>query len=716
MSAETGGRRSVPSRDRRRHTAAKRGRGAHQDRRAPAGRGHGVRRDQRNLAARRAYARCAEIAGPLDFSPDSRVFFRRVASPAQRAVLTLLALINALTALAFIGWLLLPAHVPGPGVVGFGGWRLGVARVSFCVVICVESIRLVQNFAVWVLASAMKDPVPKAAPRGLRVAMLTTIVPSKEPISVVERTLRAMREVRYRGQVDVWILDEGDDPAVKAMAERLGIHHFSRKGIPRYNQPTGPFRAKTKSGNHNAWRDRHERFYDVVAQMDPDHVPLPCFLERTIGYFRDPDVAFVVAPQVYGNMYENWVVHGASVQQYLFSGVVERGGNGLDAPLLIGTNHLYRPAAWREIGGYQDSIIEDHLTSMRVQGTINPVTGNSWRGVYTPDVLAIGEGPESWTDYFNQQKRWAYGIWEILLKRKLRAGIRLRARQRLLYGLVQFYYPSVGSTVLLGTIATAVYLLLGVTAIRLDSLQWLALWSASMTSWMILWLWLRRFNLAAHERREVGVAGMLLALFAGPVYVVAGIRALLRRPLTYAVTAKGNLKSPDSVRTFRLHLAWTAIATVLLIVSFRFHHDYTALRVWGTIAVITGLGPPLIVMASGLGRGGHAVAGAPSASVPYDSAWVPYDMRFPRRAAPASPVQQTRVPRGIRPAGRLAAHEARPEAGAVRPGQPTAMLPFLGSRSPGERPAYRGRAYERPAYGAPVHGLPAQPAGSGDIS
>ena len=32
-----------------------------------------------------------------------------------------------------------------------------------------------------------------------------------------------------------------DDPAVKAMAERLGIHHFSRKGIPRYNQPTGQF-------------------------------------------------------------------------------------------------------------------------------------------------------------------------------------------------------------------------------------------------------------------------------------------------------------------------------------------------------------------------------------------------------------------------------------------------------------------------------------------
>jgi cellulose synthase/poly-beta-1,6-N-acetylglucosamine synthase-like glycosyltransferase len=698
---------------------AKSGASARRSRAAPEAGGPVARREQRNLAAQRAYTRCAEIAGPLDFSPDPRVSFRQVASPAQRGVLTMLALFNALTALAFIGWLLLPAHVPGPGVVGFGGWRLGVARVSFCVVICVETIRLVQNFAVWTFAFAMKDPVPKAPPPGLRVAMLTTIVPSREPISVVERTLRAMRGVRYRGHVDVWILDEGDDPAVKAMAERLGVRHFSRKGVPRYNQPAGPFRAKTKSGNHNAWRDRYECFYDVVAQMDPDHVPMPCFLERTIGYFRDPDVAFVVAPQVYGNMYENWVAHGASVQQYLFSGVVERGGNGLDAPLLIGTNHLYRPAAWREIGGYQDSIIEDHLTGMRVQGTINPATGNSWRGVYTPDVLAIGEGPESWTDYFNQQKRWAYGIWEIVLKRTLRTGIRLRPRQRLLFGLVQFYYPSVGFAVLLGTIATAIYLLLGITAVRLDSLQWLALWSASMASWIILWLWLRRFNLAAHERREVGAAGMLLALFAGPVYVVAGVTALFRRPLTYAVTAKGSLKSADSVRTFRLHLAWAAIATILLIVSFRFHHYYAALRVWGTLALVTGLGPPLIGMAARLGHDTDAVARAPSALVPYDSAWVPYDVRIPSQVASASPVRQTQFPDAIRPAERVLAHEAghrlitheaRRETTAVRPGHPAATVRPPPGGSAGEYPAYRGRAFERPADGNSAHHLSAQPA------
>ena len=610
--------------------------------------------ERRNAKVRRGYANCAAIAGPVSFEDNPRVRFRPVATSGERFIMTLLAAFNAGTAIAFIGWLLLPSHVPGPGVVGPGGWRLGVARLAFCVVIIVEATRLVQNFAVWVFAFAMKDPVPKTPVAGLRVAVLTTIVPSREPIYVVERTLEAMLRIRYRGKVDVWILDEGDDPAVKDMCRRLGVRHFSRKGIARYNQARGQFRARTKAGNHNSWRDQHERYYDVVAQMDPDHVPLDCFLERTLGFFRDPDVAFVVAPQVYGNMYNNLVAHGSSVQQYFFSGVVERGGNGLGAPLLIGTNHLYRPAAWREIGGYQDSIIEDHLTSMRVQGTVNPATGQRWKGVYTPDVLAIGEGPESWTDYFNQQKRWAYGIWEILLKSRLRAGITLRGPQRLLYRLVQLYYPSVAATLVLGSGATALYLLLGIAAIKVNALIWVTLWALSVASWMVMWFWLRRFNLAEHERRELGMPGMLLALFAGPVYASAAARALIRRPLRYAVTAKGSLKSADSMRTFLLHIVWALAAVALLGVSFLSHHDVAALRVWGSLAAIIGFGPPSIAAA---GR----IAGEARGLVP-NASWLPLDYQAPEDAEPFAWAQ----PRVTRPQRALTAPRGLSREGGCR--------------------------------------------------
>ncbi|MEU7792128.1 glycosyltransferase family 2 protein [Micromonospora tulbaghiae] len=553
-------------------------------------------RRQRNVRARLAYARCGATAGPLrpPRRPDAAVEFRPTASVAARLVLTLLVLVNSAAGLVFVGWLLLPQHVPGPGVVGLGGWQTVAARLAFCVVVGVELIRLAQNVVVWVFAYHARDPVPVDPPVGLRVALLTTIVPSKEPIEVAERTLRRLREIVYCGHVDVWILDEGDDPAVRAMAARLGVRHFTRKGRPEYNRPGGEFRARTKSGNHNAWRAEHEHRYDVVANVDPDHVPLPNFLERTLGYFRDPDVAFVVTPQVYGNMHQNFVAHGASVQQYLYNGLIARGGNGLDAPLLTGTGHLYRPAAWRTIGGYQDSIIEDHLTSIRVHAAVNPATGNRWKGVYTPDVVALGEGPTSWADYFNQQKRWAAGICEILLRRELRTPRDLPSRRRWQYRLLQFYYPSVAVSLLLGNAATALYLLTGVDAGRLDPQVWATLWGSTIGTWFLLWLWLRRFNIAPHEREEVGMVGMALALFAGPVYVAAAVGALLRRKLGFVVTAKGALRTVESPRTFRLHLCWALAAAGLLAASFALDHDYPLLRVWPVLTLLTGLAPPLI--------------------------------------------------------------------------------------------------------------------------
>ncbi|MFD6666549.1 glycosyltransferase family 2 protein [Micromonospora chalcea] len=569
-------------------------------------------RRQRNVSARLAYARCGAVAGPLrpPRGPDAAVEFRPTASVAARVMLTLLVLVNSAAGLVFVGWLLLPQHVPGPGVVGLGGWQTAAARLAFCVVVGVELIRLAQNVVVWVFAFHARDPVPVDPPVGLRVALLTTIVPSKEPLDVAERTLRRLREIVYCGHVDVWILDEGDDPAVRAMADRLGVRHFTRKGRPEYNQPGGEFRARTKSGNHNAWRAEHEHRYDVVANVDPDHVPLPNFLERTLGYFRDPDVAFVVTPQVYGNMHQNFVAHGASVQQYLYNGLIARGGNGLDAPLLTGTGHLYRPAAWRTIGGYQDSIIEDHLTSIRVHAAVNPATGRRWKGVYTPDVVALGEGPTSWADYFNQQKRWAAGICEILLRREMRTPRTLPGRRRWQYRLLQFYYPSVAVSLLLGNAATALYLLTGVDAGRLDPQVWATLWGTTVGTWFLLWLWLRRFNIAPHEREEVGMAGMALALFAGPVYVAAAAGALLRRRLGFVVTAKGALRTVESLRTFRLHLCWALAAAGLLAVSFALGHDYPLLRVWPALTMLTGLAPPLISWAESLRARRHRSAEA----------------------------------------------------------------------------------------------------------
>ena len=542
-----------------------------------------------------AYDTYTDIAGPLILpaTGDPTVRYRRVLTPRQRMALCVLVILNLVVSVTFVVWLLSPGHLP----VNQGGpWSVarGAGLVAFVILISIEVIRLVQNSTLWVFASRMRDPVPMAPPSGLRVAVLTTIVPSKEPLDVLAGTVRDMKRIEYDGRVDVWVLDEGDDPRVRNMARDLGARHFTRKGRPEYNQPSGPFRAKTKAGNHNAWRAEHEGDYDIVAQMDPDHRPLPAFLNRTLGYFRDPDVAFVVAPQAYGNAEESFVAAGAADQSFMFHGVIQRGANGLDAPLLIGTNHLYRVEAWAQIGGYQDSVIEDHFTSLRVHTATNPQTGRRWKGVYTPDILAVGEGPVTWTDYFNQQKRWAYGVWDVVLRHSSSLLPQLGWRQRYSYAALQFFYPSVGAIWALGSILTGLYLIFGVTAIFLDAAEWALLWGATAAGQLALVVWLRRFNLAEHERDTFGLVGQALSVFASPIYAAAGVSALSRRTLQYVVTAKGTLASRDCLATFHLHAAWAVGAMAALAVSSLAGHTYWVLRLWGLFTAVAA-GVPLLM-------------------------------------------------------------------------------------------------------------------------
>jgi cellulose synthase (UDP-forming) len=536
------------------------------------------------------YGRTAtEIAGPLQ-PASGTVGYRRVLTPGQHWTMLGLGSLHIALATALSAFLLLPGALPP---LEPGRWLgNGVAVAGLVLMVLLQAVVALRTWVLTFFVARARDPIPMTAPPGLRVAVLTTIVPGKEPVELVMTTLRAMTRVRHDGPLDVWLLDEGDDPEVRRRCEEIGVRHFSRRGRPEWNQADGPFRAKTKHGNHNAWRSVYEGDYDVVAQMDPDHVPYPNFLVRTLGYFADPDTAFVVAPQVYANLDESFVARGAAELAYLFHGVIQRGGNGHGAPLLIGTNHLYRPAAFRQIGGYQDCIIEDHLTSMVMYTAVNPATGNPWRGVYTPDVLAVGEGPGTFSDFFSQQKRWAYGIWEIARRHSPRTFGRLPdRRQRLAFFALQSHYPTTALSWVSGVLLTVVYLVGGVTVTRLPGLVWAALFLANLAVGMAFFQFTRRFNLVEHERRSWGLTGMALELLTAPVYVAAAAAQLAGRPLTYVVTAKGAAATGDTLRTFRAHLGWAALAAGSIGTGVALHHDYVSLYFWASCTLVICVAP-----------------------------------------------------------------------------------------------------------------------------
>jgi cellulose synthase/poly-beta-1,6-N-acetylglucosamine synthase-like glycosyltransferase len=534
--------------------------------------------------------RIGEITGPLHIG--NQVRYRPVLSRGKNAALYALLAFMVISGGGLLYVLAVRSHP-----------ATHTAVAVLVIMIALEAVRVAMGIPAALFARRARDPVPLVPARWRdgqlpRVALLTTVVPGKEPLAMVRATLEAMLAVRYGGIKDVWLLDEGDDEACRAMCYELGVHHFTRKGHPEWNTGSGPYRAKTKQGNHNAWRAAHEHRYDVVGQADPDHVPFPWFLERTLGYFNDPDTGYVVAPQVYGNGHLSWIARGAAQMAYIFEAVVQRGANGLGAPILIGTNHLYRTACWRQIGGYQDSIIEDHLTSMAVFTAVNPATRNRWRGVYTPDVLAVGEGPSTFTDWFAQQMRWSWGMWQVICKHSWRLLPKMSRRQALSYAMLQPHYPAKAIQWWLSVALTTAYMVTG-AALHLPGALWAAFWGSSMASVMLFSVWTRRFNLTAAQRREPGLTGMVLMLVTIPVYASAGIRWLTGRGLPYVITAKGNLATPDRLRTFRPHLLGIAWAgTLLALALLGVLHSWIVIVFWAGFSLAMCLLPVLLHLAA----------------------------------------------------------------------------------------------------------------------
>ncbi|MBZ6474168.1 glycosyltransferase family 2 protein [Streptomyces griseocarneus] len=549
------------------------------------------------------YAGFSRLAGELTEPPTGgyKVAYRRLLSRGPGGGIGVMLLVAAapLVSVALLVWLISPDHwLHRPYVTDWERCADSVMLVSIGLIELFRVVNVASNaHATWVA----RDPVPVRAQPGTRVAFLTSFVPGKEPLSMVRATLEGAVRIRHRGHLDVWLLDEGDDPEVKRLCEGLGVRHFSRKGVARWNQPSGCFRARTKHGNYNAWLDAHGDAYEFMACVDTDHVPLSNFLERMLGYFRDPDVAFVVGPQVYGN-YTTAVTKAAESQQFLFHALIQRAGNAYGSPMFVGTSNCVRISVLRQIGGLFDSITEDMATGLEIHRRRNPATGRRWKSVYTPDVLAVGEGPSSWTDFFSQQLRWSRGTYETLLRQFWRAVWTLPPGRLVNYAFMVAYYPMAALNWMLGALTCALFLGLGASGIAVESSLWLMLYCDAAALQVGLYVWNRRHNVSPHEPAgSSGAAGMVMSALSAPLYARSLSEALLRRRSRFVVTPKGDSASPDRVATFRTHLVWAAVFALSLAASWAFGHAHTAMRVWAGLALVTALGP-LAVWQGGLWR------------------------------------------------------------------------------------------------------------------
>jgi cellulose synthase (UDP-forming) len=294
------------------------------------------------------------------------------ARPARVRWLTAVGMVGAVV---YFGWLLQPGRVGNP-------WLYGA-------LVAAELFNAVQAFGFWWTCWRDRNRRPRTW-TGPEVEVDVFVPVYGEPVEVVEPTIAGA--MRMRGaHVNVHLLDDGEDEAMRALAARHGARYVRR-----------PEHTGAKAGNINYALARTSAPFVVV--LDSDHVPRPDFLEATLGHMTDLGLAFVQTPQYYANAHDaGGVTAAAWAQQALFFGAIARGKDGRNAMLCCGTNVVFRRRALDHVGGFpEDSLTEDFELSVRLHE-------GGWRTAYVPRVVACGLGPEDMSSYVSQQHRWARG-------------------------------------------------------------------------------------------------------------------------------------------------------------------------------------------------------------------------------------------------------------------------------------------------------------------
>ena len=274
-------------------------------------------------------------------------------------------------------------------------------------------------FGTWDTTSA---PVadPALAPSGKVAVLIPTY---NEPVEVLLPTAAAA--VALKPAHETWVLDDGGRPEVEALVRKLGACYLTR-----------PTHEHAKAGNVNHALGVVDA--DFIAVLDADHVAMPGFLLRTLGYFADPRMAIVQTPQDFYNVEsfeherrQSWFKRNQDLQlfneQELFYRVIQPGKNRWGGAFWCGTGAVVRVAALREVGGVAvETVTEDIHTTIRLHR-------RGWRTLYHNEVLARGLAAADSDQYAAQRVRWGTGAMQVLRIESPLVVSGLSIRQRLSY-------------------------------------------------------------------------------------------------------------------------------------------------------------------------------------------------------------------------------------------------------------------------------------------
>lgn len=325
-----------------------------------------------------------------------------------------------------------------------------------------------------------------------------------EPTEIVALTIEDAKAVNYANTIDlnIYLLDDGNRTEMKELADNYSIKYLARVNNAGY-----------KAGN--LCNGLVYSYGDFVVVCDADTRLYPDFLEKTLGFFKDPLMAWVQTPQWFYDIPQGTKpshffhqimgrfgqIFGTGLEKLgmktilkdpwcsdpkLFYEIFLRRRNAANAAFCCGAGSIHRREALYEVALYHYlqaekvtniqtkklnifqpiklHISEDIYTSL----LIHSYHKKKWKSVYLPEILSKMLSAKDFISRYKQLARYSTGALDMAKNNiNLFFGKGLTAPQKIIYFSTIFsYLSSIWQLVLFVT--PCIYLFTNIPPVHVD--------------------------------------------------------------------------------------------------------------------------------------------------------------------------------------------------------------------------------------------------------
>lgn len=226
-----------------------------------------------------------------------------------------------------------------------------------------------------------------------------------------------------------------------------------------------------------------------------------------------------------------------------------------NTPFIIGSHCTYDMQAIREIGGFQPTRAEDHLDTVFL-------AARGYEGVFLPEVIAIGDGPETFETYLAQQFAWAYSMIQVLFTFTPKCMKNYTPRQAVQFLFVQTWYVLWSLSMFILFTLPVISLFFNVPIAQVGYGEFLLHSLPIAAVALMIWAWSHPWHLPG--KLELSWRGILLHIARWPIVVSALVQVIFRVQKPYMITVKGLHRGKHRPFALQPHYPYLALIALSL--------------------------------------------------------------------------------------------------------------------------------------------------------